>query len=90
MQRVLPENDFYIQSTMGSFAALLRTHAFEFPVKRAMELLGEAKDLLQKVVAIQERLLGPEHPETKNNQINLMVCHMVVKMHLGKKNVHRT
>lgn len=84
MQLVLPENDFYVQSTMGSFAAKLRTHAFAFPVKRAMELLGEAKDLLQKVVAIQERLLGPEHPETKNNQNNLMMVKWHCESYLKK------
>ena len=79
MLRVLPENDFFIQSTLGSFARNLQNHAFGFPVKQAIEMLREAKVMLQKVVSIQDRLLGPEHPETRNNKMNLMVVELHLK-----------
>ena len=79
MKKVLPKNDFYIQATMAGFAALL-ADSFPPDPSVAYDMRVEAVKILQELIAFQNQLLGPEHPETMNNTRNLSVVTFKLKL----------
>ena len=62
MKRELPKNDNFTLATMSGFAALLNDK---------LEKHAEAEEIFRELVAVQQQVLGPEHPDTLLNVGNL-------------------